>query len=241
MLDAYDLGAPGLLQSLSPGLRDELKNLGNSVSYGNGELIQSRGDDSPGISIVESGAVRIGNTGIDGSFLTTAILGAGQCFGEFTLFAGLPRTHEATAVGDTRLLLVPGPPFKRLFDAQPELAQVLLRIALIRTHGLLDFMDDLRRLPLPVRVAKTLLSIAGSARISGTIRTRQDDLAFALGVSRVSVGKVLQELQAQGLIELGYGCIHLCGEQELRAWVAARNVIVPLSPDSNSSGLPPRL
>ncbi len=229
MLDIFDLGAPALLDILSPALAEKLNNSGKTYSYNDGELIQSRGDARPGVSIIAEGAVRIGNTGIDGSFITTAIFGPGQCFGEFTLFAGLPRTHEATAVGATLLRQIPGPEFLRLFDAEPELSHALLKISLARNHVLLEFFDDFRRLPLPVRLAKSLLTMSATAADPNLLRVRQEDLAFALGISRVSVGKVLQRLQRDGLIELGYRCIHLPEVEKLEQWVADRNVIIPLN------------
>ena len=67
------------------------------VRYGEGELIHNRGDDKPGLSIVHRGHVRVGIYGYAGTFILSALLGPGQTFGEFTLLAGLPRTHDAVA------------------------------------------------------------------------------------------------------------------------------------------------
>lgn len=187
-------------------------------------MIHSRGDAAPGLSIVRAGAVKVGNVGQDGSYLTTSVLGVGQCFGEFTLLAGLPRTHDATAVGATVVDQVPGKSFMRLYEAEVELSRALLTIALRRTHGLLEFVDDMRRLALPVRIAKFLLHNSTAAEFV----VRQEEIAFTFGVSRVSMGKVLKELELEGLIKRGYGRIQILDRSLLANWVTDRLVVTPV-------------
>lgn len=60
------------------------------------------------------------------------------------------------------------------------------------------------------------------------IACRQDQLAFSLGVSRVSTGKVLSQLQADGLIQLGYGKIVIPSTSDLRDWLQEKNLLAPL-------------
>jgi CRP/FNR family cyclic AMP-dependent transcriptional regulator len=116
MRDILTAQSPRLQEFISPELDRALSREANSTRYSEGQLVHSRGESAPGLSIVRKGAVRVGNVGVDGSYLTTSILGVGQCFGEFTLFASLPRTHDATAVGDTVVDQVSGIHFMRLFD-----------------------------------------------------------------------------------------------------------------------------
>ncbi len=223
MKDLLAARLPLLEELISDALHTQLLSLAADMTYEDGQLIHARGDAKPGLSIVRSGAVRIGNVGLDGSYLSTSVLDRGQCFGEFTLLAGLPRTHEAVAVGTTVVAQLPRQPFMRLFDQSPELSKGLLKISLLRTHALLEFIDDLRRLPLPVRVAKFLYASAESEDMS----IRQEDIAFTFGVSRVSMGKTLQQLQQQGLLELGYGRIRL-HLSVLRQWIAEQSLVADL-------------
>jgi len=101
MSDLWDLGSPALLDLLPENTLIALRERANHIVYKDGQLIHERGDLKPGLSIVHSGKVRFGNPGSDGSYVTTALFGEGHCFGEFTLFANLPRTHDAVAVGET--------------------------------------------------------------------------------------------------------------------------------------------
>ncbi len=224
----FDFGTPGLIEALPPPLRDALQAAGVPVSYGDGQQIHARGDLKPGLSIVRAGAVRFGNVGRDGSYMATALLGPGQTFGEFTLFADLPRTHNADAVGDTVVNQVSRARFERVMDGHPELRRQLLASLASRLHQALEFIDDMRRLPLTVRVAKTFGVMARHATGPVRIRVKQTALAETFGVSRVSMGKVLQELEAARLIRRGYGAIELPDPRALHDWIDARIQVTPL-------------
>ncbi len=227
MHDLLQSQAPMLSDLLPTRLSDALKDIATTVNYRHDQIVHHRGDDKPGLSIVHSGRVKVGNFGSDGSYVSTSTLSAGDCFGEHTLFAGLPRTHSIVALGDCAIDQIPGRAFMRLFNAEPALAHALLTISLVRSHALLEFMDDLRRLPLPVRVAKVLLNAAAHNR---DLHTRQEDLAYTFGVSRVSMGKILKQLEEDGFVQRGYGKVSLVDVDRLAEWVAKRQVVPPLSP-----------
>lgn len=229
MLDLLERNSPALMQLISPALAEELHKASVTVKYDDGQSIHSRGDNKPGVSIVKSGAARIGTLGMDGSFITVSVLGVGQSFGEHTLFADLPRTHDVSAVGPTEIDQIPGPVFMRLFDEQRELAPALLKTALARSYAFLEQLDDMRRLALHVRLAKFLMSIGvANQQAEAVIKCLQSELAFTLGVSRVAIGKAVKRLHAAGLIEPGYGQITLRDRARLKRWIDAEIKIVPL-------------
>ena len=205
---------------LSEPVRGAVAKAGTIVRYQDGQLIHNRGDQKPGISIVVSGAVQVGIFGADGSFVMTSHLGVGQTFGEFTLFADLPRTHDITASGETEINQITAPAFHKLYDAQPEISRALLTTTLVRSHRLLEMMDALRRLPMRERTAKVLFTMLQTAGGEQSFDYRQSELAFALGVSRTSLSKALQQLCALGLIEIGYGRIDIPDPEKMRDWVA---------------------
>ena len=228
MADLLDFGARPLVALLPDALAARLSAAATVVDYDDGETIHSRGDMKPGLSIVRSGAVRFAIPGADGSYLSTSVLGPGHCFGEATLFAQLPRTHDAIAVGATVIEQIPKARFDRIFDEEPMLARALLEATTQRLYAVLDFLDDLRRLPLPVRVAKLILRMAQSAKQSNEVECSQSDIAFTLGVSRVSIGKVLAQLEGERLLALGYLRISVPDLHRLNDWITARSPIAPL-------------
>ncbi len=228
----FDFGTPGLIEALPDALRDALQSAGTPVRYEDGQQIHSRGDIKPGLSIVRSGSVRVGNVGRDGGYMPTAVLGPGQTFGEFTLFADLPRTHDAEAVGNTVVVQVNRTRFERVMDDHPDLRRSLLASLASRLHQALEFIDDIRRLPLIVRVAKALAVMAASEDTDVTIHVKQSVLAETMGVSRVSLGKTLEQLETAGLLSRGYGAIHIPDRTALQAWIEARAQISPLETTS---------
>lgn len=219
MLDLLAKNTPSFMEQLSAPVRDEVAKAGTVIRYQDGQLIHNRGDQKPGVSIVVSGAVQVGIFGADGRFIITSNLGVGQTFGEFTLFANLPRTHDITAAGPTQINQISAPAFLRLYNEQSEISRALLNTSLVRSHRLLEMMDAMRRLPMRERTAKVLFTLLQTAGGAQSFEYRQSDLAFALGVSRTSLSKALRDLNALGLIETGYGQIKIPDPEVLQDWV----------------------
>lgn len=205
---------------LSDPVREQVAKAGSVIRYQDGQLIHNRGDQKPGISIVVSGAVQVGVYGADGTFVMTSILGPGQTFGEFTLFANLPRTHDITASGETQINQITALAFERLYEEQQQISRALLTTSLVRTHRLLEMMDAIRRLPMRERTAKVLFTLLQTAGGEQSFDYRQSELAYALGVSRTSLNSALKQLRALGLVETGYGQINVPEPERLQRWVA---------------------
>ena len=221
MPDLLTLGDQPLLDLLSPALQSRLKEAATRVRYRDGVLIHGGGDDKPGLSIVREGAVRFAKHTPEGGEVTASILGPGHSFGEATLFAGMGRAYDAIAVGDTVVDQLSKTKIDRLLDEEPALTRALLRATTRRLYSVLGFLDDLRTLPLEARVAKLITGMAVAAKTADVVECRQSDLAFTLGVSRVSVGKALARLQEKGLIKLGYSRIEILGRAALKQWIEA--------------------
>lgn len=224
MVDLVFLDAPGLASMLPPEMFDRLCAAGTRMSYADGALVQTRGDARPGLSIIRGGAVQIGNPGHDGSFVITSILGPGHCFGEMTLFGDLPRTHDAVAKGATLIDHVSPAVYERFAEADPALTRAIMTMMARRLHALLEFTDDLRRLPLKVQVAKLLLATARDGRVDAT----QEEVAARFGVSRVAIGTALRALERDRLVKRGYGGIDVPDGAALARWIEQRAVLAPI-------------
>ncbi len=221
MADLLTLGDQPLDALLRPEISARLEAVASRVRYRDGRLIHARGDNKPGFSIVAEGAVRFVKPLVDGGELTISLLGPGHFFGEATVFADTGRAYDAIAVGETAVDQISKTAFERLLEKEPALSRALLAATTRRLYAALSFLDDLRSLPLEARAAKLVLGMAASAKNPACVACRQSDLAFTLGVSRVSVGKALGALQERGLIDLGYGEIRLPDRTALARWIAA--------------------
>ena len=113
--------------------------------------------------------------GVDGKFVMTAILGEGECFGEFTLFTDLPRTHDVYAGRATKVYQLSGRVFMRLYEAEPDISRALLKTTLLRSHLVLEMLDAIRRLPIPQRTARILLAMSQTTSTPNELNCRQDE------------------------------------------------------------------
>jgi len=217
--DLFDLGMPDLLASLPTNLNDALKDAAVPLRYEDGQPIHAREDGIQALSIIKSGAVKMGHVDINGTYSGIAILGPGQFFGEFTLFAGLPRRFDAVASGPTVIDEINQTRFDRLLATHRGIRSHFLSSLAHRLHAALETIDDMRRLPLKVRVAKTLYMMQNSGGNDERLKVTQTDLADLLGVTRVSINKALCDLEDQGMIKRAYGHIEIPLPAALSDWV----------------------
>ncbi len=219
MVSRLDYGLPGLQETLPAPLREALFDAAVSVSYSDGQLIQARGDMDPSLTIVKSGAARLGQIGIDGSYAGMAVMGPDQFFGEFTIFGGLPREFDAFAVGQTVIAKISKTRFDRLLDKHSGIRSYFLAFLAQRLHAALTFVDDLRHLSLNARVGKTINMMHQADRRQRTVKVTHEELAEVLGVTRVSINKALKELEQLGLLSRAYGQIEIPSTDALDDWV----------------------
>ncbi len=219
----------GLLRDMPPDLQADLARIGALVRYRPGQLIHQRGDRKPGLSIVVSGAVLFSATDAEGVRVATTRMNPGDSFGEFTLFAGLPRTHDATAIGETEINQITRAPFFALLDRRPALRDHLLKHLTRNLALAVGWLDDERRLPLRTRLAKRLLEFAAPDEDTHVVNITQHELAETLGVSRVALGQAVAFLRGEELIETGYGAIIVRDIEALSGWIAAETGLEPLT------------
>ena len=202
-----------LMAQLSPASAEAVQRLGVSVKYAAGQTIHLRGDMKPGLSIVLEGRVRVGTQTEDGTPLTLAEFGQGHSFGEMTSFIELPRTHDVTAIVESRILQLTANDNQRLIETLPDYAPAMLKMLAARLYLTLETVEDFRQKTPLQRLAELLVTSA----IGGVVTALQTDLAYTIGVSRVTVGKLLKTLEQQHLIKRGYGQIEIFDSHSLAA------------------------
>lgn len=173
-----------------------------------GGLVSVRGATADEWCGVAKGAVRIGSVSLAGKPITLTYAEPGTWFGDVALFDGLPRTHDASAHGETTLLIVGRTDFRVLLEGHVELYDALLRLQCRRLRLMFDMVEDLNTLPLAARLAKQLLLLArGYGIAEGTevrigLQLAQEDLAQLLGASRQRVNQELKTLERDGALRV---------------------------------------
>ncbi|HZP96746.1 MAG TPA: Crp/Fnr family transcriptional regulator [Candidatus Limnocylindria bacterium] len=172
-------------------------------TFKRGETLFRKDDPGTHLYVVLDGAVKIALPGEFGQEALVAIMRTGDHFGELALFDGSPRSASATALEDTRAALLARDDFLAFLETHPAAVRVVLDALAKTIRRLSDRVEDLIFLDVPSRVAKYLLDLAqndGSEKLELTLT--QDELAAFIGASRVSVNRVLGDLERREIIEI---------------------------------------
>src|ERR671936_2970961 len=184
----------------------ELAELGERVrtkQFKRGETIFRKDDPGTHLYMVLDGAVKIALPGAFGQEALVAIMRPGEFFGELALFDRSPRSAGATALDDTRAALLAGDDFLAFLERHPSAVRVVLETLARTIRRLSDRVEHLTFLDVPSRVAKYLLDLVRSSGDGNNELTlTQDELAAFIGASRVSVNRVLGDLERREIISI---------------------------------------
>ncbi len=191
---------------------------GTLRAVNDGTLVHARGAEADGFYTIARGAVRFTRVTADGHATTIAVLEAPSCFGEISLFDGLPRTHDGHAAGPTVLLFHAKTDFKRLLAQHPAVYERFAKMLSMRLRATFDMVEEAAIAPLQQRLARRLLELAHikPSALNAAVNARgrevpltQEELGHLLGKSRQSISKLLHLWEQNGLIQTKYGRISI--------------------------------
>ena len=193
---------------LSPALREAILARTTVRRVADGVTLGSRGTPAADWIAVAKGAVRVSSVSLSGKQVTLTYVEPGTWFGDIALFDGLPRTHDASAHGETTLLIVRKGDFKELLAQHVELYDALLRLNCRRLRVMFDTIEDLNTRPLAARLAKQVMLLARrygvpeGEEIRIGLQLAQEDLAQLLGASRQRVNQELKGFEREGAVRV---------------------------------------
>ncbi|HZR34106.1 MAG TPA: Crp/Fnr family transcriptional regulator [Nevskia sp.] len=212
----------GLFLDLPADAAAQFASLASRRALGDGELLYARNDPAEALYGLIRGRIRLSNVAPDGREVLMALFEPGDWIGELSLFDGLPRTHDAVAMGEAEVFVLPRPKLLALLDAEPRLYRHLAARLARQLRLALSYIDDAVFLPLALRLAKRLLQLAkvyGQDTPQGLLldlHLPQEDLGRMLGASRQSVSKELRQWEKRGWIALDYGRVLIRDPAQLR-------------------------
>jgi CRP/FNR family cyclic AMP-dependent transcriptional regulator len=202
-------------------LQDYLVSQASLLTLEKGQFLYRRGEQSYGLYAVLGGALAFGTVGVDGKEALLAVLGPTAWLGEISLFDGLPRPNDATAVSRTLLLHVPEAALRDLLDSTPRYWRDLALLMAQRLRVSFENAEAVTLLPAAQRVANRLLMIAGGYRglnaTQSRIRLSQDSLASMVSLSRQTTNQLLRNLEELRILSLKSGEIAILDFDRLRA------------------------
>jgi CRP/FNR family cyclic AMP-dependent transcriptional regulator len=222
MEDASLLARVPLFASLKPGPLEELAGKLKARSYRRGEVIFHQDDPGSAMHLIKSGQVKIATTSPEGGEVIMAILKDSDFFGELSLLDDKPRSANAVAMEATQTLTLRRADFLDMMAKHSEMVGGVLASLAERLRRTDQLLEDAVFLDLPARLSKRLLELAQKHGVKTDkgleidLRLTQQDLAAALGVTRVALNKHLGRLQDDDLISLESKRIIITRPEELR-------------------------
>lgn len=179
--------------------------VGRSISRGT--TIFSKDDPGSSLFAICNGEVKITLPSVDGHDATFNRIGNGAIFGEIALLDGRSRTADAVAMTDCELFVIERRDFLPLVREEPEIALKLIEILCERLRQTIDQAENLMFLPLPARLAKALLRLAGSegGTSERTVTVTQNDLGSMVGTTRESINRQLRAWEERRWVRLERG------------------------------------
>ncbi|MBV8601799.1 MAG: Crp/Fnr family transcriptional regulator [Candidatus Eremiobacteraeota bacterium] len=165
-----------------------------------------QGDPTRLVYLVKKGKVRISRITPDGKEVTVAILGAGDIFGEETLFEAAERTTVATTLEESLLCTARAEDLFELLSRDPELALNVAKIVHERLTNASATIEDLAYARVPDRLLHLFERLAaehGVAKADGTtidVRLTHADIASLIGSTRETVTVEIANLVRDGRI-----------------------------------------
>ena len=184
-----------------------------------GEMLFRQGDAPGGLYALVEGRLKMSTLSEDGKEAIFVVMESGTWFGEISLIDHLPRTHDATALATTLVLVLPQQVFDTLMQRQG-FANAIASMLAARIRLLYGIVEDATLRSTHARIARRLLLLAhGDATMARNGRPKvpvsQEALAMMLGISRQTLSKELKLLVQQNIISLGYRCIEILSEEKL--------------------------
>lgn len=218
MQRTYRLRLTGAV-AIPESVRMRLFALGKHRTFADGAFLMNQGEAARGFFAVVSGQVMVGRHTAAGSLTIFGVAGPGDLFGEQAFFTGSPRLADAVADGAVEVVWFDAPLFKRAIAKDAELVMLLLRSMASQLRMLTQRVDADRNLTLPDRLVQVLLSM--DADSDGEVACTQQQLADLIGVSRVSLGGALRQLEKGGAVAGGYGHVRIVDRAALQGRLAA--------------------
>jgi CRP/FNR family cyclic AMP-dependent transcriptional regulator len=185
LLDTTDLFAALPADALA-----DLRSQSQVRTYGRNQVLFHQGDSSSELFVVDEGRIAIAQRSGDGRESVVAVLDAGGLFGELGLFDDAPRSADARALLDSRVVVLGYEPVRALLRERPELLWVIVRMLAGRLRATDEALADAVFLDVPARTAKRLLDLA-AGRDRFALPVTQEELAGMVGASRERVNKAI--------------------------------------------------
>lgn len=169
--------------------------------YRQGCAIFHQGQKAEAIFCVADGLVKLSVASKDGEDVVVELLQKGASFAEALAFRDEAYPVTATAVVESRILVVPKSAVQSALVANPDAFPALLTAAYTHLHRLIQQVEQLKAVSGVERVAGFILALAERDPDSATLRIpcEKQVLASMLGIKPETLSRAFKRLEQHGL------------------------------------------
>ena len=180
-----------------------------------GEIIYHQGDKADCFYYLKKGRVKVVMTSPDGMEKTLSTATSGEILGEAAFFDKMPRISSALAMTNIEVISVNESKLLSLIRLNPRLALELLSIQANRVRQLSAQIDSITFMRADGRIAQLLLQNIRENGTEKAVSLTHEEIAGIVGVSRVTVSKILNAFKRKGYVRTDYGRIVILDENTL--------------------------
>jgi CRP-like cAMP-binding protein len=192
-----------LFRDLSDKDITELDRMTTITTVPKGRVFYQPEDVGEVLFLVKSGQVQLYRISPEGKKLVIATLGAGTLFGEMALLGQQMHNAFAEALDDCLILVMSRADLERLILNKPLVGLRMLEITGRRLNDAEARLEDMAFKGIPARLASLLLRLSAERNSPDITGLTHQDLAETIGTYRETATQVLNDMMAQGLIEIG--------------------------------------
>lgn len=190
-------------------LEDPLAHLPCSsiIEYRRGQSIYNQDQPSTAIYLVIGGKVKVSRLANDGRQVVVDIYQPDEFFGESAFISAAPRSEQAMALDNTKLMAWSTAEIEDVIAKRPRLAVALVQIFVQRTMEFADRIESFSADNIGQRLARTLIRFSermGSREEDGSVRMApftHELLSQYVGTSREIVTHYMNQFRRQGFLQ----------------------------------------
>jgi CRP/FNR family cyclic AMP-dependent transcriptional regulator len=206
-----------LFQDLSPKEMAELDRVTTITNVPKGRVFYQPEEMGEVLFIIKKGQVQLYRISPEGKKLVISTLGPGTLFGEMALLGQQMHNTFAEAVEDCQICVMSRTDLERLILNKPQVALRVLEVTGKRLREAETRLEDLAFKGIPARLASLLLRLSEERGTRTIVGLTHQNLAETVGTYRETATLVLNDLKAQGLIDIGRKRITILDPERLQA------------------------
>lgn len=188
-------------------IKDIFENETPVKKYLKGDMIYYQGDPAGSFYYLKKGRVKVYMTSPEGMEKTLSVANAGEILGEAAFFDNMPRISFAKALTNIEIVSINSTRLLELIKNSPRLALELLELQARRVRQLTTQIDAMTFLKADGRIAQLLLQSMQSCKGKMQVNLTHEEIGSTVGVSRVTVSKILNSFARKGYVQTEYGHI----------------------------------